>query len=137
MALNIHIIDNTKEIIRAKNAAIARALEKIGLLCENHTKSNITSDGLVKTGALRNSITHTVEGDAAVIGSSLEYAVFHEYGTGIHAEGGGGRKDPWVYVDDEGGHRTRGVRPKHFLKRGVNDHWQEYKRIGEQELMNG
>lgn len=48
--------------------------------------------------------------------SAVDYAVHVHYGTGIYAEGGKGRKTPWVYMDEEGRfHRTVGVKPKPYL----------------------
>lgn len=62
----------------------------------------------------------------------------HELGTGIYASEGNGRKDPWFYQDDEGKwHKTRGMKPIHFLKRAIEEHVDEYRRIAEQELQKG
>ena len=91
----------------------------------------------LETVRLRSSVAHaTDEGEKAVyIGSNLEYAVYNEVGTGIYAEGGGGRKDPWVYVDDKGvGHRTVGMKPIHFLKRAAEENRDEYMRAVEEAL---
>lgn len=62
----------------------------------------------------------------------------HELGTGIYASEGNGRKDPWYFKDDEGNwHKTVGVKPIHFLKRAIEEHVDEYRRIAEQELQKG
>lgn len=120
------------EVEEAMRDAVEAALEAIGIQCESHAKANITESGRVDTGAMRNSVSHQVvpSENAVYIGSNLEYALFNEVGTGVFAEGGGGRKDPWVYVDDKGvGHRTVGMKPIHFLKRAVSEHEGEYKEI--------
>lgn len=55
------------------------------------------------SGELRRSITSRIEGDTGIIYTPLEYAPYVEFGTGIFAEGGKGRKEvPWVYVEDGG-----------------------------------
>ena len=118
----------------AVKEAVEAALEAIGLQAEGYAKANITAAGRVDTGELRNSVTHQVEESeqAVYIGSNLEYAIYNEVGTGIYAEGGGGRKDPWVYEDDKGvGHWTVGMKPIHFLKDAAADHGEEYRQIAE------
>ena len=118
----------------AVKEAVEAALEAVGLQAEGYAKVNITAAGRVDTGELRNSVTHQVEESeqAVYIGSNLEYAIYNEVGTGIYAEGGGGRKDPWVYVDDKGvGHWTVGMKPIHFLKDAAADHGDEYRQIAE------
>lgn len=121
----------------AVKEAVEAALEAVGLQAEGYAKANITAAGRVDTGELRNSVTHQVEGSeqAVYIGSNLEYAIYNEVGTGIYAEGGGGRKDPWMYVDDKGvGHWTVGITPIHFLKDAVADNGEEYRQIAESVL---
>ena len=118
----------------AVKEAVEAALEAIGLQAEGYAKANITAAGRVDTGELRNSVTHQVEESeqAVYIGSDLEYAIYNEVGTGIYAEGGGGRKDPWMYVDDKGdAHWTVGITPIHFLKDAAADHGDEYRQIAE------
>lgn len=52
----------------------------------------------------------------AYIGSSVEYAIWVEMGTGEYAVKGNGRKGGWLYKDDEGKlHFTRGMKPKRML----------------------
>lgn len=75
----------------------------------------------VDTGYLRNiSIDHYVN-EAQLrgfVGSSAEYAVYVEFGTGEFAENGSGRKGGWVYKSDKDGkfYFTRGIRPMPFLR---------------------
>lgn len=122
----------------AVKEAVEAALEAVGLQAEGYAKANITAKiprgSNVPSGTLRNSITHQVEESeqAVYIGSNLEYAIYNEVGTGIYAEGGGGRKDPWMYVDDKGvWHWTVGITPIHFLKDAAADHGEEYRQIAE------
>jgi hypothetical protein len=74
----------------------------------------------------------------AYIGTNLATAPYVELGTGIHADGGKGRKTPWVWIDKNGKpHKTYGMKPRHFLKKAVQDHQREYKAIIEKNLKNG
>ena len=71
------------------------------------------------TGHLRRSIERgDIESGAReiwVVAQAL-YSIFVERGTGIYAEGGGGRKTPWVYRAANGQYyTTEGMRPQPFL----------------------
>ena len=135
--MDVKVESHRVEVQDAMKEAVARALEAIGIQCESHAKANITESGRVDTGRMRNSVTHQVvpSENAVYIGSNLEYALYNEVGTGIYAEGGGGRKDPWLYQDDKGEwHRTVGMKPIHFLKRAASEHEDEYIRIAEQYM---
>lgn len=53
-----------------------------------------------------------------------------EFGTGIHAEKGDGRKTGWFYVDDKGeGHYTRGNKPHPFLRPALTKNRTKIKEI--------
>lgn len=125
--IEVTLTDNSDEILRAMEVQMDAALEAIGNQAVSHAKQNITQAGRVDTGAMRNSVNHHVWGNDCYIGTNISYAKFHEMGTGIYADGGGGRQEGWFYVDEKGeGHFTRGLRPIHFLKRAAADHVQEY-----------
>lgn len=69
----IEITDNTPKFKEAKDEAVARALEAIGLQAEGYAKAKCPVD----TGNLRNSITHQREGEETeVIGTNVEYAAY-------------------------------------------------------------
>ena len=122
---DVQFIDHTDEVNAKLAEAMEAALKAIGEQAVSYAKQNVTEAGRVDTGDLRNSISKkVVEGENAVyVGTNQEYAAYHELGTGVYAEGGGGRKSPWSYQDAEGNwHRTRGLRPIHFLKNAVQDH---------------
>lgn len=80
-----------------------------------------------KTGALRRSITSKVEVTSnsieGIVYSPLEYASYQEFGTGLFAENGNGRKTGWAYEDEKTGETifTRGNRPHPFLRPAVNE----------------
>ncbi len=113
--------------------AVDRALERIGLQAEGYAIDLAPED----TGNLKQNITHKVDtaADKAYIGTDVEYAPYVELGTGINAEGGGGRPTPWVYQDAKGNwHRTSGQEPQPFLRPAAKDHKQTYANILEDEL---
>ena len=123
--MSVEITDNSKEVSAAIKAALLRGLEKCGLVAEGYAKKLCPVD----TGNLRNSITHVVDEQepAAIIGTDNEYAAYVELGTGIYAEGGGGRPTPWVYQDAKGNwHYTRGNKAQPFLKPAAADHAIQY-----------
>lgn len=131
--MDIELIDNSTLVKQALEEAILRALERCGQQAEGYAKDLTPVD----TGNLRNSITHKLESDgkAVQIGTNIEYAPYVELGTGKYAEGG--RKDPWVYQDDEGRwHHTNGQRAQPYLKPAVEDHKQTYRNIIEDEMKN-
>jgi len=166
--MDVTVTSHRIEIEKAAEEAIERALEAIGIQCESHAKANVNAAGRSRHGAsgLQGHITHqVVDSEKAVyVGSNLEYAVYNEVGTGIYAEGGGGRKGWWVYVAGESkrnnngktysydeakrvvailksrgldAHMTQGMKPIHFLKKAVEEHVDEYKKIVEEQLKNG
>lgn len=134
---DVQFIDHTDEVDAALQDAIEAALEAMGQQAVSYAKSNITAAGRVDTGAMRNSLSHAVATDenAVYVGTNNEYAPFHELGTGIYLEGGGGRQTPWAYQDAKGEwHRTRGLRPIHFLKNAVQDHAGDLEQIAAQTI---
>ena len=100
---------NGDEVKAALNQALARAMEKVGLLAEGYAKRLCPVD----TGRLRNSITHQLhltEGEYAVIvGTNVEY--------GPHVELG-----------------THGKDGSHFLRKAAQDHAATYRKVIEGEL---
>lgn len=147
----IQITDNSGEILRQFERSLQIALEAVGTQAESHAKQ-VISDALVyghtdlmrygekdnsrvDTGRLRNSVAHAVREHDAYIGSNVEYAPYHELGTGIYASQAGGRQTPWTYRDAKGNfHKTRGLYPIHFLKKAASEHSEEYKAIIEKIL---
>ena len=123
--------DNTDAFKAAKDAALVKAMELIGQECENAVKDRTPVGTPESTeivgyhgGNLRNSIVHEVviDGDTikAIIGTATFYAVWVELGTGIHAANGDGRKTPWGWEDFNGDtHFTWGMKPRHYMKNGI------------------
>ena len=93
-------------------------------------------------GELRRSITSRTENTGnniiGVVYTPLEYAPYVEFGTGLFAEDGNGRKDvPWHYQDDKGEwHSTSGMKPQPYLRPALNENTQNIKRILKGALNN-
>ena len=106
---DVKITSHVSEAIEAKEAAVLRALEEIGLTAERYAKGYAPVD----TGRLRNSISHEVAQDenAVYVGTNVEYAPYQEFGT-----------------------RYQNGTP--FLRPALDNHLEEYKSIAESELKN-
>lgn len=76
---NVKVTSHVNEVISAKNEAIARALEAIGIQAEG----DVASLAPVDTGRLRDSITHEThaEEESVYVGTNVEYGKYQEYGT--------------------------------------------------------
>lgn len=142
---NVEFVSHIDIVKRATRQALMRAAESIGQRMESHAKLYIT-EGVymspegwyIRTGNLRNSITHTTqedsEGITVIVGSNVVYAPYVELGTGIYAEDGG-RATPWRYQDSNGNwHTTSGMPPRPFLRPAVERHLEEYKKVLAREL---
>lgn len=107
-------------------------------LVEREAKMKAPKD----TGALRRSITHKVEVDGneikGIVFTPLEYAPYVEYGTGLFAEAGNGRKDvPWFYEDEKGkGHWTKGQHPHPYMRPALNENREKVAKIIKEGLIN-
>jgi len=53
------------------------------------------------------------------IGPETEYSLYLEYGTGIYAENGKGRKGGWFYKDNKGWHFTMGMKARPYIRPSV------------------
>lgn len=122
-----HLIDEL-----ANSTELRHAVGRATALVERKAKEKAPKD----TGALRRSITSEVdyaEGGLleGVVFTPLEYAPYVEYGTGLFAESGNGRKDvPWNYQDDEGNwHSTSGQHPQPFMRPALTESREEILKI--------
>ena len=100
--MKVEFKDNSREILKAMEKAKHNALEAIGLTAETYAKQETPVD----TGRLRNSISHAVDGEAAYIGSNVEYAPYVELGTSR-------------------------AKAHHMLQKAATEHSAEYKRLAE------
>ena len=110
---------------------LADAMKKAVLIVERSAKQKVPKGN----GELGRSITSEVEVGAnevkGIVYTPLEYAPYVEYGTGLFAEAGNGRKDvPWSYQDDEGEwHSTSGQHPKPFLRPALDENREQILRL--------
>ena len=115
-------------------SVIDKALNRAGLIVENDAKERCP---VGKTGQLRNSIEHRVQGanykTECVVGTNLEYAPYVEFGTGIYAVNGDGRQTPWVYRTADGEfYFTVGQKPQPYLLPALEENTEQIN----QEILN-
>lgn len=99
---------------------IQRGLEQAAL----RVLTTARQEAPVDDGSLRASIVKDVDlaNQTATVGTPLDYAPYVEFGTGLYAANGDGRKDvPWSYQDAEGNwHTTAGQQPQPFLETALD-----------------
>lgn len=104
--------DFSDELKNKINSLGVAWLEEASGEVEAQTKRNTKVD----TGKTKNSWEHKVYDNKleAEVGSRYQNALWEEFGTGIYALNGDGRKDvPWFYKDERGkGHLTSGKKPR-------------------------
>ena len=112
--------DFSDEVNRKINELGVAWLEEASGEVEAQTKMNTKVD----TGKTKNSWEHKVHDGKleAEVGSRYQNALWEEFGTGIYALNGNGRKDvPWFYKDAEGkGHMTSGKKPRRAFFNAYN-----------------
>lgn len=107
---------------------VQAALQKCCALVEREARKN--AHAIRDTGALSRSITSRVEVDKGIVFTTLEYAPYVEFGTGLFAENGGRTDVPWHYKDDEGEwHTTSGQKPQPFLRPALENNRAQIKKI--------
>lgn len=103
-----------------------RALGKACALVERSAKQTAPKGN----GELRRSIKSEVKDGVGVVFTTLEYAPYVEYGTGLFAEERGRQDTPWSYKDDEGvWHSTSGMKPQPFMRPALNENREQIIRI--------
>ncbi len=142
----VEFVSHIDHVVKATAESLERAAEIIGGMMETKAKLYVTDavyaspEGwYVRTGNLRNSITHDAVADehsvTIAVGSAVEYAPYVELGTGVYAEDDKGRKTPWMYQDAQGNwHKTSGMQPRPFLRPAVMNHVNDYKAVLQSEL---
>jgi HK97 gp10 family phage protein len=75
--MGIKFTDNSAKVLALLEQKKTLALLAIGAAAEGHAKALTPVD----TGRLRNSISHAASGDAAYIGTNVEYAPYVEFGS--------------------------------------------------------
>ena len=104
---DIKFTSNVNDILSALEKGKRNALTAIGATAETYAKKATPVD----TGRLRNSISHSVDGEAAYIGSNVEYAPYVELGTSR-------------------------AKAHHMLQKAATEHSAEYKRLAEDAFYN-
>jgi hypothetical protein len=119
----IKFIDHSEEVKGVLAELAYKTLEEVAGELESQVKRNTRVD----TGQTKNSWSHRVTGSTmagefkAEIGSTLENAIWEEFGTGEYALNGDGRKGGWFYEDEEGiGHFTHGKKPSRAFHRAYS-----------------
>lgn len=113
--MGFEIIQNNRaEVEQRLNDAIERALTAVGANAKNYVRNNAPKD----TGRLQKSITSRIDtSDKSVtIGTNVEYAPYQELGTSKMKAANHG---------------------KGFMRPAIQDHFEEFKNIFENELQNG
>lgn len=96
MGIDVSIENNADKVCAEMSDRLRQALEAVGITAENNAVVEVNravydtppSPNYVRTGALRNSITHAVQADqqCVVIGCRIEYAPDVELGNSkMHA----------------------------------------------------
>lgn len=117
------------EAHKARRAAMENGMTALGMYIQDQAKRNLTKEKAVDTGLLRSRIDFKVDIDNGqlAVGTNVEYAIYVELGTGIHASNGRGRQTPWAYKYEgnkgsRGWRVTRGMKPRKFLTNAFNNH---------------
>ena len=103
--MKVDYTDNSQQVLSALEKGKRNALTAIGATAETYAKKATPVD----TGRLRNSISHSVDGEAAYIGSNVEYAPYVELGTSR-------------------------AKAHHMLQKAATEHSAEYKRLSEDAI---
>ena len=114
--------DFTKIVLDKIQETGEQFLEEVGGEVEAQTKQN-TKVALVDGGKTKGSWEHVVHEHKleAEIGSRYKNALWEEFGTGIYALNGNGRKTKWVYKTPDGKyHTTVGKKPRRALYNAYN-----------------
>lgn len=123
---SIDFVDNLDELFDKLEDAYTNALTECGDKAVGHAVMLCPVDN----GTLRGDIRKELDPDNRIvyIGSTLEYAVYVEMGTGKYYKSG--RKTPWSYKDEENHwHYTEGQKAQPYLKPAVEDYGDEYKKV--------
>lgn len=107
------------EKIKKIEHTVTKALIAAGTEIRNEAKAICPADN----GILRKDINYDIDtkGEKVLIGNTLQYAIYVNKGTGIHAEDGNGRKTPWTYYSKSKKkfYTTEGQKPNPYLKKAL------------------
>ncbi len=130
-------ISHVKEIKKELRKRQVKALHKAGVLVQSAVVKNINILRLVDTGRMKGSYGFKLEPRVpkVSVGTNLDYALWWEFGTGIHAEGGKGRTTPWSYKTSKGNWVTTSGHPaKPHLRPAFTDNLKKIQAVIMQEM---
>ena len=131
--IEVEYNDFSPVVLLALKNAVSRGLGACGERAVEYAIDKCPVD----TSWLSQNISYKLMDEECYIGTNIEYAPYVEYGTGIYAENGDGRKTPWIWTDKNGDtHFTRGQKPQPFLRPAAQDHAKEYLGILKDSLIN-
>ena len=117
--MSVEFHEYSRIVIQKINECGVKFLEEASGELEAQVKRNTKVD----TGKTKGSWEHVVHEHKleAEIGSRYKNALWEEFGTGIYALNGNGRKTKWVYKTPDGKyHTTVGKKPRRALYNAYN-----------------
>ena len=117
--MSVEFHDYSRIVIQKINECGVKLLEEASGELEAQVKKNTKVD----TGKTKGSWEHVVHEHKleAEVGSRYKNALWEEFGTGIYALNGNGRKTKWVYKTPDGKyHTTVGKKPRRALYNAYN-----------------
>jgi len=106
--------------------AMAKAIALSAARVEATAKELCPKDTEALAKSIGTEMVMTPDSVTAKVGPTedIEYGKYVEYGTGIYAVGGVGRKTPWVYFNQRLGKyfTTKGMKPRPFLFNSLRKH---------------
>lgn len=141
--MDTYFESNLKGVIKELDRRAAKALLSAGkfVLTEVSLRTPVGQYSTGRVGGrLRVSYGDKYDFKAmeAYIGTNVEYAPFVEYGTGIYAESGNGRKTPWAWEDEAGNwHWTRGMKARPHLRPAFQENLTRIQQLIEREFLDG
>lgn len=102
--MSIKMESNLEEIIKKLEDAATRGIEDVLDTLQIETK-DISRIDTGKTSESYETVTEVGPQEGIIqgaIGSNEMNAIWEEFGTGLYAENGDGRQDPWVYRGSDG-----------------------------------
>ena len=98
-------------------ASLKRKAKEVGNFLEEEARVRAPKDTGALIGSIENKVESTVNNIEVTVFAGEHYAPYQEFGTGLFAVNGDGRKTGWAYEDPHTGERvwTRGNRPHPFM----------------------
>lgn len=139
--VSVEVKFNIPEAKKAMSQIVHEAMNDAAITIHREATNRVPSPGRYGVGNLKASLNFRVEASDgvvfAIVGTQVEYAPYVELGTGIYAEGGKGRKTPWMYKNRKGEWiRTVGQKPQPFLRPALDENADRLKAYIENKIMS-